>query len=54
MCVLATIRSTVDACDITDHDLGRLIAGLLEVSKKNHYALVVDFTALKGTVRFEC
>lgn len=31
LCVLATIRSTVDACDITDHDLGKLIAGLLEV-----------------------
>ena len=33
-CVLATIKSTVDACDITDHDLGKLIAGLLEVRKK--------------------
>ena len=54
VCVLATIRSTVDACDITDHDLGKLIAGLLEVREKNHYALVVVFTACKGNVRFEC
>ena len=37
VCVLATIKSTVDACDITDHDLGKLIAGLLEVRKKGSY-----------------
>ena len=54
MCVLATIRSTVDACDITDHDLGKLIAGLLEVRKKNHCLLVVFFTACERHVRFEC
>ena len=29
---LATIRSTVDACDITDQDIGRIAASLLEVS----------------------
>jgi len=55
VCVLATIRSTVDACDITDHDLGKLVAGLLEVRKKNHcIVLVVFFTAWKGNIRFEC
>ena len=52
VCVLATIRSTVDACNITDHDLGKLIAGLLEVTKKNHHVMVVFFTLCKGNVRF--
>jgi len=47
VCVLATIRSTVDACDITDHDLGKLVAGLLEVRKTNHYMCL-------GTCVFHC
>ena len=29
----ATIKSTVDACDVTDHELAKLVAGLLEVRK---------------------
>ena len=31
MFIAATIKSTVDACDVTDHELGGLVAGLLEV-----------------------
>lgn len=33
-CVVATIKSTVDACDVTDHELTKLVASLLEVCKK--------------------
>ena len=33
-CFAATIKSTVDACDVTDHDLAKLVASLLEVSEK--------------------
>ncbi|KAL9964836.1 hypothetical protein ACROYT_G028531 [Oculina patagonica] len=46
----ATIRSTVDACDITDHDLGKLIAGLLEVSYDN---LIEAFTSRSTFARGE-
>ena len=31
VCVVATIKSTVDACDVTDHELAKLVASLLEV-----------------------
>lgn len=29
--VVATIKSTVDACDVADHELAKLVASLLEV-----------------------
>ncbi|XP_068687074.1 unconventional myosin-VIIa-like [Montipora foliosa] len=31
----ATIKSTMDACDVTDHELAKLVAGLLEVDGNN-------------------
>ncbi|XP_029197955.2 unconventional myosin-VIIa-like [Acropora muricata] len=31
----ATIKSTMDACDVVDHDLAKLVAGLLEVNYGN-------------------
>ena len=34
MCFLATIKSTMDACDVVDHNLAKLVAGLLEVRRK--------------------
>ncbi|PFX22115.1 unconventional myosin-VIIa-like isoform X2 [Stylophora pistillata] len=46
----ATIRSTVDACDITDHELGRVIAGLLEVPYDN---LIEAFTSRSTFARGE-
>lgn len=46
----ATIRSTVDACDITDHELGKVVAGLLEVSYEN---LIEAFTSRSTFARGE-
>lgn len=34
MCFSATIKSTMDACDVVDHNLAKLVASLLEVRRK--------------------
>lgn len=40
---LATIKSTMDACDVVDHDLAKLVAGLLEVRRKEKMVNKISF-----------